>query len=229
MKLDADADQVFDSSDTDKSGVTITLSDSSSTTTDASGNYSFANKNFGNYTVTMTVPVGHIAIGSDSAAVTLDISNTAASANFLLEQPGTISGLLYVDKNDDGSFDSGDELLDGETVTHDSSGSTTTDSNGNFRFANLSPKIYTISAPARSKCTVYAKYNGSETLSSAQSIELSPGGSLSVEFRYECETNPFAKVSTELKISGSGSTGPIEFIVLIFLGLISGSYRRRED
>ena len=63
VKLDADADQVFDSSDTDKSGVTITLSDSSSTTTDASGNYSFANKNFGNYTVTMTVPVGHIAIG----------------------------------------------------------------------------------------------------------------------------------------------------------------------
>jgi uncharacterized protein (DUF2141 family) len=117
--------------------VTITLSgsNSGSTLTDASGNYSFAGLVNGSYTVTPSL-AGY-TFNPTSTAVTVSNAN-ATGKNFTATAgtaptyslSGTVSG----------------PYVEGVTITMsgDGSGTTTSDASGNYSFANLPAGTYTL-------------------------------------------------------------------------------------
>lgn len=216
VKIDTDNNQTFDNSDTDLSGVTISLDDGSSTTTDALGEFIFENKDYGNYTVTMDTPNGYVSILDAEVNVTLDASDTA-NTNFLVNVPGVINGVLYIDKNENGTLDSDDELLKTFDVNHNANGQTQTNNLGEFEFSELIPSDYLIETEQKSGCTIYANYDSTETESSTQSVTLAPGDTLIINFRYVCESNPYENVITRLKITGSGALDIKELIFMLLL------------
>lgn len=76
--VDADNDEIQDAGESGYEGRTITLSGAASrtATTDASGAYSFANLNAGNYTVTASIPSGYYALSTNPYPVTLGPTST---------------------------------------------------------------------------------------------------------------------------------------------------------
>jgi hypothetical protein len=125
------------------------------TTTDASGMYSFSNLAPGTYTVNLTTPApGHLAEqthGSvtvpQSYTVTLGSGGSSANNNFAEIDHGSLSGLVFLDINDSGNFDSGDVGISGATVALTGTNylgqavnqSLTTGSGGTYTFSNLLP------------------------------------------------------------------------------------------
>jgi plastocyanin/regulation of enolase protein 1 (concanavalin A-like superfamily) len=71
--IDSNGNGVKDSGETNSTGRTLTLSGQSSgtTTTDASGNYTFSNRVSGNYTVTLTVPSGFTATTTNPRSISV--------------------------------------------------------------------------------------------------------------------------------------------------------------
>jgi large repetitive protein len=148
-------------------GVTVTLVEGgavvASTTTDASGNYSFTGISAGlTYTVCQTQPAGYAdggvntgTNGSSGAANGITITNLPAAGsagNHFGERVGSISGAVYADvssatptNTNNGVRDAGELGIAGVTVTltgRDINGnpvslSTTTDASGNYRFDDL--------------------------------------------------------------------------------------------
>ena len=152
--------------------VTLTLSGTddlgnpvtATTTTDANGDYVFADLRPGTYTLTETQPVGYgdggetagstggddtvddvisaIVLGPDQNSVNNDFDETTAS----------IAGSVFEDADNDGQFDLGEAPIEGVTVTltgTDDLGNpvdltTTTDVNGEYEFANLISGTYTV-------------------------------------------------------------------------------------
>ena len=119
-----------------QSGVTMTLSgdNSGSTTTDLNGDYSFAGLVNGSYTVTPSLsdytfsPTSEIVTVSDSAETGVDFTATEIIYTYAIS--GTVSG----------------DIQSGVTITlsGDNSGSTTTDSDGDYSFAGLVNGSYTV-------------------------------------------------------------------------------------
>ncbi|MCE1184871.1 MAG: carboxypeptidase regulatory-like domain-containing protein [Rhodocyclales bacterium] len=166
---------VQNAGDTGIAGVTVQLLNASNTvvattTTDASGNYSFSNLNPGTYSileptqpadtsngVTVAGSVGNGGTaGTASATTTLPsrIStlvlppNTTSSGNNFAEIANnrTLSGRVFLDYNNNGSFNSGtDQGLGGQVITltgTDINGNpvsltTTTASDGTYTFSNV--------------------------------------------------------------------------------------------
>ncbi|MEJ1959219.1 MAG: SdrD B-like domain-containing protein [Nitrosomonadales bacterium] len=149
--MDANNNGTYDAGEVQLQGVTITLSGtttagsidictlitSCTTTTDASGNYTFSNLPAGTYTLTETQPLAY-ADGKESAgspAGTVNNSafgNTAATnqiANIALtslqsgsgynfgEYEGSIAGTVYLDVDNSGTDNAGDTPIAGVTVT----------------------------------------------------------------------------------------------------------------
>lgn len=147
-------------------GVTITLAgaSSASTTTDASGNYSFGGLSAGSYTVTVTAPSGFTASpanqGSDSLKDSHDspatvILATASSASagidfgFVATATGQIGDLVWYDVDGNGVQNSGEPGLAGVTVTLSGPGGplvTTTDATGRYLFTGLAAGTFSVSA-----------------------------------------------------------------------------------
>jgi hypothetical protein len=140
------------------SGVTITLQTNGATvvttTTDSSGNYSFANLPPGSYTVVQTLPGGYLAATATSLPVTL-VSGTPSTGNtFLDAQPVTIGDKVWVDTNGNGVQDSSEPGLTDVAVTlyrASHSGGTltqvatrTTASGGAYSFTGLLPGDFVI-------------------------------------------------------------------------------------
>src|SRR5579883_1808866 len=114
-----------------------------STTTNASGQYSFTGIPDGTYTVRATVPVGFTATSLDPQTVTIAGGVDVTNADFALQPDGKITGVVFEDKNGNGVQDSGEPAVPGATVTGNAFGGTTadftatTDASGKYTFTGV--------------------------------------------------------------------------------------------
>ncbi|MGL4409437.1 MAG: beta strand repeat-containing protein [Zoogloea sp.] len=173
--LDQNNNGVLNAADSGISGVAIQLLNGSgtvvaSTTTDSSGNYSFANLNPGTYSIvepaqpantsngltvagsmanggTAGTPTGLATLPSKIAGIILPPNTTSSANNFAeITNNRTLSGQVFLDYNNNGSFNSGtDHGLGGQVITltgTDINGNpvsltTTTASDGTYTFSNV--------------------------------------------------------------------------------------------
>ena len=129
-------------------------------TTDADGNYSFADLDAGTYTVKVT-KAGELAEltqtedpdgtkDNASGAITLNADNPVReNINFGYIKKHAISGKVYLDHNRDKTKNTGDVDVPGVTVNllgKDGNvvGTTTTDKDGNYSFTGLNDGTYTV-------------------------------------------------------------------------------------
>ncbi len=170
--VDANNNGVFDPGETPIAGVTLTLLDASgkstglTAVTDSTGFYQFSNLAPGAYGVAEAQPAGYLD-GLDAAGtVNNAVDGTAHNPGDLIDgislasgqsglnydfgelSPASVSGYVYVDANNNGTFDPGETPIAGVTLTLlDASGKSTgltavTDSNGFYQFSNLTPGAY---------------------------------------------------------------------------------------
>ncbi len=160
---DLNGNGTFDAGDTPRSGVTVWLDlnddgdidvGEPTETTDASGNYLFANVDPGNYVV--RVDSGTLAITEPTDGFhTITITGGGANLNnnFGLSETSSIAGLVWDDLNGNGVRDGGEPGLTGETVFLDANEngmldpdeqSVLTDGTGAYIFENLVPGTYTV-------------------------------------------------------------------------------------
>ena len=140
------------------------------TTTDASGNYSFSGVSAGlTYTLCEVQPTGYGegstnpgGSGSSGVGNAITISNlptTGSAGNHFGERAATLSGSVYLDANNDGLRQGGESGIAGVTVTlsgSDAAGNNvtrtaTTDAAGNYSFTDLlaaGPGGYTVTEQA---------------------------------------------------------------------------------
>jgi hypothetical protein len=177
--VDNNGNNSFGSGDTGLGGVTVylysgttqlatTVTASSGNSTGAAiGSYSFGNLAPGSYIVAEFPPSGYtgetpnvgVSGGTSSytASSTLDLITTASLTsgtndtgnNFGLYQPGTISGLAYVDATNSGSYVSGDTAISGVTINLVNSSATIvattkTGSGGTYSFSGVVPGTYKV-------------------------------------------------------------------------------------
>jgi fimbrial isopeptide formation D2 family protein/uncharacterized repeat protein (TIGR01451 family) len=171
---DDDNDGTSDTGEPGISGVTITLTGTDdlgnpvtlTTTTDASGVYTFTNLRPGTYTVSETQPSGYLdgaeSVGSAGGSVssndvignvTLSAGVAATGYNFGELLAARIAGFVYEDNNNDGVFDTTENGISGVTITlsgTDDLGNgvlltTTTTITGFYAFDTLRPGTYTVS------------------------------------------------------------------------------------
>jgi hypothetical protein len=173
------------------------------TTTDSNGEYLFANLPVGSYKVTATSPAGYVAAtalaGSDRAVdsstgnatsvnLTTDgASDTTLDFGFVLPKV-SVGSFVWVDTDRDGIQDAGEPGIagvtlsitkaDGSAVTNVFGAAvttTTTDSNGEYVFANLPVGSYKVTA------TSPAGYNSTTALTgSDRAVDSSTGNATSV-------------------------------------------------
>lgn len=159
---------VFDAAEQPIAGVTLQLLDAAgnptgaTTTTDAAGFYRFGDLPQGIYGVAEVQPAGFYdgidAAGSAGGSAlnpgdritgaTLTPNLDAVNYDFGELRPGSISGHVYVDDNNNAVFDAGEQPLAGVMLelldaTGTGTGITTvTDATGFYQFANLAPGVY---------------------------------------------------------------------------------------
>ena len=162
---DANESSAFDNGEDPFKDITVELlgADGSvvaTTTTDADGNYSFADLDAATYTVKVT-KAGDIAEltqtedpdgtkDNASGAITLNTDNPVReNINFGYIKKHAISGKVYLDHNRDKTKNTGDVDVPGVTVNllgKDGNvvGTTTTDKDGNYSFTGLNDGTYTV-------------------------------------------------------------------------------------
>ncbi|GHC41381.1 hypothetical protein GCM10007100_02650 [Roseibacillus persicicus] len=165
------------------SGVVVTLKDSAgndidsdlstggvqptTTTTATNGSYSFAGLPAGDYQVVESQPSGYVSVSDvdganndtigDETAITVVAGSDAGGNDFIEEQLGSLSGIVFEDLDGNGT---GDVAIGGVVLTlKDSAGNdidsdpvasgvqptvTTTASNGSYSFSNLRPGDYQV-------------------------------------------------------------------------------------
>ncbi|MCJ2112006.1 Ig-like domain-containing protein [Methylobacterium sp. E-025] len=130
-----------------------------STSTDANGHYGFSGL-AGAYTVQVVNPLGQTVVGSAYKAVATSVASGSDGNSFVLAAAptlapsagsGSVGGHTFFDTDADGSQQAGEYSLGagfpidlynaGGTVLY---GSTATDANGNFIFANLADGTYAL-------------------------------------------------------------------------------------
>jgi hypothetical protein len=201
--IDTDRDGVQDVGESGIAGVTLSITKAdgtavtdvfgnavTSTTSDANGNYLFANLPVGSYKVTAVAPSGHVATtataGSDRGA---DSSTDYATSTSLMtdsasdltldfgfvEPMVSVGNLVWIDTDRDGVQDVGEPGIagvtlsitkaDGTAVTDvfgNAVTTTTTDANGNYLFANLPLGSYKVTATTPSGYVATTAVAGSD-------------------------------------------------------------------
>ncbi|HEY6968557.1 MAG TPA: carboxypeptidase regulatory-like domain-containing protein [Candidatus Angelobacter sp.] len=165
------------------SGATVSYS-GGSTTTDSNGNYTLSNVAAGTYSVT----AAHSGYGSVTSSVTVTAA-TSSTLNFQLtatSSPGAITG--HVNDSSTGA------ALSGATVSY-SGGSTTTDSSGNYAFANVNPGPYSLTAS-------HSGYN-----SQTSSVTVASGTTATLNFQLTAASaSPGAITGKVTNVSNPGET-----------------------
>ncbi|WP_174246123.1 SdrD B-like domain-containing protein, partial [Pseudaquabacterium pictum] len=169
---DTGNDGVKGAGETGIPGVTVKLTGtddlgnpvSLTTTTDATGKYSFDTLRPGTYTVTETQPAGYLdgkdtlgstggTLGNDVlSAITLPAGVDSINNNFGEIKASSLSGFVYEDTGNDGVKGAGETGIPGVTVkltgTDDLGNpvslTTTTDATGKYSFDTLRPGTYTV-------------------------------------------------------------------------------------
>jgi len=170
--LDANNNGIKDQNENGLPGVQVALSGTNdlgnavslTLNTDASGFFQFSNLRPGTYTLTETPPANYLqgkdAIGSlggtlngtQMSGIVLGSGSQGANYDFAHLTPATVSGFVYVDANNDGVKEQGENGLPGVQVTlagtNDQgtpvSQTATTDPSGFYQFSNLRPGTYSI-------------------------------------------------------------------------------------
>lgn len=172
--LDYDNSGVANTPDSGLTGVTLTLSGGGLTTpltatTDAQGNYTFANLAAGTYTLTQTQPTspanqsGKVTAGTAAGTATaatntvtgivLGASAAATGYNFAEVPLVGTGGAVFEDTNNNGVKDTGEPGIPNVTVTLTgvslvggviAAKTATTDLSGNYTFTGLTPGTYMI-------------------------------------------------------------------------------------
>ncbi|MGE0084616.1 MAG: SdrD B-like domain-containing protein [Desulfococcaceae bacterium] len=135
------------------SGVTVELTDKdgqviASAVTAGDGSYIFVNIPPGEYTVKETDPAGFTSTTDNSVSVSI-VSGGSAAANFGDKQSGSITGIVYYDKDGKCEYDYGKPGIGGVVIElRDADGnviaSTVTAGDGSYAFVNIPPGIYTV-------------------------------------------------------------------------------------
>jgi hypothetical protein len=126
-------------------GVSISLDDGSQTNTDSNGFYSFVARK-GSYTVVETDLSGYSSTTPNSASVSIAAADDTVRVDFgdyAGPISGTLEGHVFLDTNEDGIYDVGEDGLANVTIRVSSGDSTTTNANGYYRFS-LEPNIYSV-------------------------------------------------------------------------------------
>ncbi|WP_449339227.1 SdrD B-like domain-containing protein [Stieleria tagensis] len=164
--VDADGDCQRDDDEHGIDGVTIELRDASGTrvataVTDDQGNYRFDGLRGGEYTIFEVQPDGYLqggqqlgsaggmVLGVDLMSVDLQPGVTATDYLFCEYRPGSISGSVWSDNDQDQVFDPHEDPIAGVTITLlDESGNVVrtvkTDSHGNYSFDELPRGVYSV-------------------------------------------------------------------------------------
>ena len=154
--LDLNRDGSIDSNEVGIAGVTITLTGpngiNQTTTTGPDGSYLFTNLPPGNYTITQTQPTIYGSTTPNVVTATIPTSLVPVTNVNFGESPGTLSGSVYFDADDDGVRDSDEPGIAGVIVIltgTDLAGNpitqvTTTDLNGYYQFTGLPAGTYNI-------------------------------------------------------------------------------------
>ncbi len=191
---------------------------SMTTTTDSSGNYTFAGlrkSNAAGYTITETQPPGYIdgvetagtsggtvsnVLGTDTISAIV-ISSTATNAtgyNFGEVLASSLSGTVYEDDDNSGTINGGDTGINGVLVTltgTDSFGQAvsqtfTTPADGTYSFTNLRPGTYTITETQPG-----AYLDGKETV----------GAQASGTIVNTADSNTISNITLAQNVTGSGN------------------------
>jgi hypothetical protein len=165
IHVDTNGDCIYQPGEPLLSGVIVQLIDSkgqviATTQTDDMGQYIFNNLPAGTYTVHEIQPPGY-SEGGDSVGsvggVMVDVDTlgsielgagvNAVDYDFCEQAPASLSGLVFVDPNHNGVFDSGELPIPGVVIQLlDTSGNviatTTTDNNGAYQFVGLAAGTY---------------------------------------------------------------------------------------
>ncbi|MBC8353054.1 MAG: tandem-95 repeat protein [Planctomycetes bacterium] len=109
------------------------------------------------YSAPTTFPATDLATGTDTFTYTIDdgtglTSQATATVNVVAFVPGSLSGFVYVDSNNNGVRDAGEEPFEGVAITlagtnnfgNPVSLQATTASDGSYTFSDLAPGTYTI-------------------------------------------------------------------------------------
>src|SRR5271157_5251712 len=148
---DLNGDGTLESGEPGLAGWTVQLLNGSNAviataTTGSGGNYSFTSLLPATYTAQVVLQSGYVA--SSPAGVTItDDNGQTDTVNFGEFVPVTISGEVFNDPSDSGTFVSGDSGLSGWTVELVNGGQvmqTTSGSGGAFSFSNVGPGSYTL-------------------------------------------------------------------------------------
>ena len=183
--LDRDDDGSQNNGEPGIPGVTITLEQETSpgvwtpvvTTTpivtDANGGYEYTEGVIGkNYRITETQPTG-LADGQENTSNIITITNLSvdgSQGNNFGEKAAVVSGVVYLDSNNNGVRDAGEPALAGVQVTLSAAAASTnalgqalttvatTDANGAYSFGDLLADTYTVTEQ-----TAQPIYSGNET------------------------------------------------------------------
>jgi hypothetical protein len=126
-------------------GVLMSLDDGAQTMTDDMGYYVFTAMQ-GDYIIVETDPVGYSSTTSNSASASIvDQGDTVTVhfGDFAGPTFGVLEGYVFIDENDDGVRNSGEEGIPNVTIVVSNFDSTLTNATGFYLF-NLEPDIYSV-------------------------------------------------------------------------------------